>query len=157
MASTNKTEKLRLNAWVESDRPQRTDFNSDNSIIDTALGGHLEDDDLHLTSEEKSRVSRPFTAVYYVGTGAESLKVTLPLVAQAALVYREDMPFTVYDSSTGVNKVYGAVAFSGAGASAGVTLSGNGYVTVMQSTTAVNGVKNCLNESGAQYKVLAFR
>ena len=45
MASTNKTEYLSLNAWVESDRPQRADFNSDNSIIDSALGAHLENDD----------------------------------------------------------------------------------------------------------------
>ena len=157
MASTNKTEHLALNAWVESDRPQRNDFNSDNSIIDNALGKHLENDTIHLSSVEKTRISTPFTAVSYVGTGEESLKVTLPLVAQAVLVYREDSPFTVYDSANAVNKVYGAVAFSGAGATAGVTLSGNGYVTVTQSATASNGVKNCLNESGGQYKILAFR
>lgn len=157
MASTNKTEYLSLNAWVESDRPQRADFNSDNSIIDSALGAHLENDDLHLTSTEKARISRPFTVVSYVGTGAASLKVTLPLVAQAVLVYREDMPFTVYDSTSGINKVYAAVSFSGGGATAGLTLSGNGYITVTQSTSAVNGIMHCLNESGGQYKVIAFR
>ncbi len=157
MASTNKTEYLNLNEWSENDRPQRNDFNSDNSIIDTALGQHLENEDLHLTSTEKARVSRPFTVVSYVGTGAESLKVTLPLVAQAVLVYREDKPFTVYDSSAGVNKVYSAVSYTGAGATSGVTLSSNGYITVTQSASAVNGIMNCLNESGGQYKVIAFR
>ncbi len=157
MASTNKTEHLGLNAWVEADRPQRNDFNSDNIIIDNTLGEHLDSSSMHLTETEKSRVSNPYVVVPYAGTGSETLKVTLPLVAKGVIVYREDMPFSTFDSVQSVTMVYGAVAFPSAGASAGVTLSSNGYVTVKQSATATNGIKHCLNESGCQYRVIAFR
>ena len=53
MSSTNKTANLGLNSWIESDRPKRTDFVSDNTIIDNVLGNHVKDNGVHLTAEEK--------------------------------------------------------------------------------------------------------
>lgn len=37
MASTYKTNNIKLNQWIGSDKPQRTDFNDDNMIIDTEI------------------------------------------------------------------------------------------------------------------------
>ncbi|MDO4750198.1 MAG: hypothetical protein Q4A39_05080 [Eubacteriales bacterium] len=37
MASTNKTEKLNLNQWVETDPVLREDFNADNAILDEVI------------------------------------------------------------------------------------------------------------------------
>ena len=41
MASSQFTTNLGLCNWLESDRPKRADFVSDNGIIDSVLGGHL--------------------------------------------------------------------------------------------------------------------
>ena len=60
MASTNKTQNLGLNNWLETDKPKRIDFVSDNAIVDNILGTHIKDNDIHLTSSEKDRVSEPF-------------------------------------------------------------------------------------------------
>ncbi len=158
MASTNKTEHLLLNSWIETDRPQRNDFNSDNHIIDTVLGEHIEDNDLHLTETEKSRVASPFVVVPYVGTGEKTTTISLPVVPMFAVVYRKGMPFSLYDSQSGVNKVYGGVAFtSGGGASAGVSLSVTGGITLEQGAAESDGVYYCLNEEGCQYTVIVFR
>lgn len=49
MPSSAKTEKLGLNNWAGADTPKRADFNQDNRILDEKLGGHLENEDLHVT------------------------------------------------------------------------------------------------------------
>ncbi len=158
MASANKTEHLLLNSWDETDRPQRNDFNTDNTIIDTVLGEHIENNSIHLTETEKNRVSSPYVVVPYAGTGEESITLSLPVVPKFALVYRKGMPFSLYDTQTGVNKVYGGVAFtSGGGASAGVSLSTTGGITLAQSMAESGGVHYCLNEDGGQYIVIVFR
>lgn len=156
MASSNKTEKLKLNSWAASDKPQRNDFNSDNLIIDQVLGGHVDDSNIHLTSTEKARVSRPIQLVAYMGDGKESILLNLSYIPTAVIVYREDMPPAVYDSTEGCTKVYSALAVYGGGATSGVKLSGAG-VTAYQSASKQNGVKFCMNELNAQYKVAVIR
>lgn len=156
MSSTYKTEYLKLNSWEASDRPQRNDFNSDNTIIDTVLGEHLENDKLHLTSSEKTRVSQPIVLVSYAGDGSESRLITLPAVASAVVVYRDGMPPVVYDSTTGCTKVYSAIAVYGGGATSGITLNGSG-LNVSQSAEASGGIKLCFNELNVQYKISLIR
>lgn len=155
MASTKKTEKLGLNSWESSDRPQRNDFNSDNLIIDTVLGTHVESSDLHLTSTEKARVSRPLVPVAYAGDGKSTYTVELSFNPTAVIVYCVGKPFAMYDSAQGVNKVYGAMAVYGAAQTAGVELAGN--KVVVHQSEASSGVKHCLNEADAQYKIIAIR
>ncbi|MBR2724687.1 MAG: hypothetical protein IKB72_04550 [Ruminococcus sp.] len=156
MASKNKSEKLGLNLWNESDRPQRADFNSDNMILDEAIGSHLENEDLHLTAEEKARVFSPLTSAVYVGNGTASRTITLPCRAQALMVYCVSMPCAVFDSQQGCTKVYSAFYANGAGAQAGVSVSGT-TLNVTQQTGAENGFVCCLNESGKQYRVAVLR
>ncbi len=156
MASKNKTEMLGLNLWDGTDRPQRGDFNSDNILIDEALGAHLADETLHLTATEKERVRRPVQSFSYVGNGSAEGSVTLPVTPSVVIVYCDGMPRNVYDSANACTRVYGGVAVYGAGASAGICLEGN-VVKLMQSTSPANGVMNCLNENGRQYKVVMIR
>ncbi|MGN0452784.1 MAG: hypothetical protein ACI4GZ_03175 [Ruminococcus sp.] len=156
MSSTNKTSHLALNNWSSSDRPMRGDFNSDNAIIDTALGEHLESTTLHLSEEEKDRVSRPLAYVGYTGNGDSERTVTVEGTPQAVFVYRVGMPFEVYSSTDACTKVYSAYAQRTAGATAGIVLSAAG-LTVKESSAAENGIRLCLNESGAQYRVAVIR
>ncbi len=156
MASKNKTDKLSLNLWESTDRPQRGDFNSDNLIIDEALGGHIEDTTLHLTTDEKSRVQRPVKTMGYQGNGDAEATITLDEVPVGVIIYCDTAPLQSYDSAAGYTKVYSAVAFYGAGATKGVELSGK-ILKVKQDVSISNGVQSCLNESGRQYKIVVIR
>lgn len=155
MSSYNKTERLGLNNWSESDRPMRNDFNSDNLIIDEVLGNHISDSDMHLGTEEKSRVSRPLVINAYTGNGNSERTITLSKAPLGVFVYRVDKPFSVYDSATGCTKVYSSVAFVGGQSATGLSLNGS-TVTVRQSSASVGGVLNCLNEADAQYKIISI-
>ena len=156
MASTNKTENLGLNLWDGTDRPQRVDFNSDNMLIDEALGSHIDNTSLHLTETEKARVKRPVQNLSYMGSGESTATVTLPLVPSMVLVFCEGKPHSVYDSTKSCTKVYCGMAVYGAGATSGVTLEG-GTLKVSQDSQAASGAMNCFNESGLQYKVIIIR
>lgn len=156
MASKNKSTRLGLNLWDESDRPQRADFNSDNMILDEVLGGHVENEDMHLTEEEKSRVAAPLATVAYLGDGTAQRTISLPCRAEALVVFCTGMPFGVYDSALGTTKVYSAFYAEGAGAQAGVSLSGTS-LTVKQQSSGENGFSVCLNETGRQYRVAVLK
>ena len=156
MASKNKSEKLKLNLWAETDRPQRADFNSDNMIIDAALGEHLENEEIHLTAEEKSRAVMPLASTAYQGNGEVSRSVTLPVEALAVMVYCEGMPFAIYDKSAETLRNYSAFYMFGAGSSTGISVQ-NKTLVVTQDTQSKNSVMNCLNESGKQYRVVVIK
>lgn len=154
MATSNYTPNLHLSAWADSDRPKRADFVSDNTIIDTQLGGHIANSGIHLTAQEKAKISEPYVSLIYSGTGESTHSFTLEFQPKAVFVYRRGVPFVKY--SGGVNYVYAASGYFGHGASVGISITTNG-VTVSQSAEASDGVKVCLNESGCQYTIIAFR
>lgn len=156
MASKNKTQKLELNLWESTDRPQRADFNSDNLIIDEVLGAHIEDTECHLTSTEKSRVKKPVQVFGYQGNSNAEATLTFDSVPTGVIVYCDSAPVSYYDASAGCSKVYSAVVFYGAGGSSGAELSGK-VLKVRQDSAPANGVMNCLNESGKQYKVIVIK
>ena len=85
MASTNKTEKLNLNQWVETDPVLREDFNADNAILDAVIGNmpwvRLVD---VVTTEEAAQLDldisdidvSQFTDYYFICTFKGALSVT---------------------------------------------------------------------------------
>lgn len=154
MASSSYTPNLHLSAWSASDRPKRADFVSDNSIIDTALGGHLADSAVHLTAEEKQRITEPFMVRVYAGNGESSRNVELGFQAKVAIVFRRGAaPVSLSSGTTSVNC---GIATYGYGASAGIALNATG-VSVSQSAAASDGQIVNLNQTGVQYTVVAFR
>ncbi len=156
MASKNKTENLGLNLWEGTDRPQRGDFNSDNMIVDTALGEHIANSELHLTQAEKARVTRPVQYQSYLGNGGAQATLSLSFTPSMVVVYCDSMPPCIYDSAKACTKVYSAAAVYGAGGSPGVAIEGS-TLKFTQDTAAKNGFMNCLNESGKQYRVAIIR
>ena len=156
MASKNKTEKLALNLWAETDRPQRADFNSDNMIVEEVLGGHIDNADLHLTDREKSRVQSPLVSTSYIGDGKDSQTVTLPCQALGVMVYCDGLPMSLYDSEKACVKNFSAVSVFASGENAGLILAGSS-LTVSQSAQVQDGYMTCLNENGRQYRVTILR
>lgn len=154
MSTSNYTPNLHLSAWADSDRPKRADFVSDNNIIDTALGGHIADSGIHVTAQEKAKISEPFVSALYSGSGESSRAISLGFQPKMVFVYKRGVPFVTY--SGGVNNVYAACGYYGNGTSVGISITSNG-IQVSQSAQASDGVKVCLNESGSQYTIIAFK
>ena len=146
MPSTNKTANLSLNQWTDSDRPMRNDFNSDNLKLDSAIGGHVNNADIHVTAEEKELLKDSQITYMYAGTGESSKTITLTERFRYIFVFASSKPLASSD------KVYSAAGHVGLGSSLGLSLtaSGTGFTVIQQDNI-------CLNESGVQYKVVMLK
>lgn len=153
MASSNFTPNLHLSAWDASDRPKRADFVSDNTIIDTQLGGHLTNDGIHLSAAEKAKLNEPFVTVLYAGDGTAQRTIPLDFHPKFVFIYKRGVPFVSY--SNGVNVVCAACGAYSQGSSAGISISSSGVMVT--ETEASNGVRVNLNENYSQYTLIAFK
>lgn len=154
MPSSNKTKNLSLNSWVSSDKPRMADFNEDNSIIDQLVGGHIINDDIHLTSEQKAKAVEPYYKMLYSGNGEASRAFSLTVKPTLVFVYRIGESPVTYENN--VAKINFAVGFAMYGASKGLNVSSSS-VTVSQSSEAENGSVVNLNENGKNYMMVIFK
>ena len=155
MPTENKTANLGLNSWLGTDKPQRADFVEDNIIIDTAITNHLNDFDLHFSSDDRTLLKNPFKIGVFAGNGSSSQDITFDFYPRIVFVFLRNAPFTEYDSSNGYTKVNAAVvAANGGGGTIGASLFLD-TLTVSQSTSASNG--RFKNASGSQYFYIAFK
>lgn len=130
-------------------------FVADNEAIESQLGGHIQNDNLHLNDTRRKRLDTPTEVRTYTGTGAASRTILFGFSPSAVIVFAVDKPFS--QATTGCTKQYAGIAADGQN-SLGVTLS-TAQVTVRQTQTAPtdgSGMAS-LNESGVTYAVLAFR
>lgn len=154
MASSSYTTNLGLSNWSASDRPKRADFVSDNNIIDSVLGGHMADTTAHMTAAQKEAALQPYATMIYAGSGTDNRAVTTDFAPKFVMVFKKNAAPTENESgNTLVNS--GAAAY-GHGGSAGVSVSSTGFV-VRQQSTASDGMRFSLNESGCQYFAVVFR
>lgn len=156
MASTNKTQYLGLSQWLATDRPKREDFVADNRIIDEKVKAHFTNAQLHLTADEKAKLSSPVEHRLVAGTGEESIIYTFSFTPSFVIVSNTSKPMSAYNTG-GYTVVNGGFAVgNNGGSTAGVQLAGN-RLRLEQSTTAQNGVFLNLNEQYGQYLIVAFR
>lgn len=153
MASGSYTPNLHLNAWEASDRPKRADFVSDNTIIDTQLGGHLANGNIHLSAAEKALLNEPYVSMMYAGNGESERTIELDFRPKFVFIYKRGVPFVTY--SNGVNVVNSAAGSYGQGASVGITVTNTGVVVC--EGTATNGIRASLNENLTHYTLIAFK
>ena len=155
MAASKKSTVLGLCLWEGTDKPRRVDFVADNEAIESQLGGHIQNDNLHLNDTRRKRLDTPTEVRTYTGTGAASRTILFGFSPSAVIVFAVDKPFS--QATTGCTKQYAGIAAGGQN-SLGVTLS-TAQVTVRQTQTAPtdgSGMAS-LNESGVTYAVLAFQ
>lgn len=153
MASTNRTTNLGLSSWLPTDRPKRADFVSDNNIIDSVLGAHLNDSASHLTLSEKSKVGEPFVVCTLYGTGDSSTSCRFDFNPSLVIAYRLNAPMSEYRNS--LNIINSAVATTH-GSGLGIALDNN-LVTLYQGAVAGTDYFNNMNEVHSQYIVIAFK
>jgi len=87
MASTNKTPAFGLSSWLETDSPLRTDFNSDNEIIDREL--------LHAADSAGAAWTAAERAMYTAVQANTPVFITLP----------PERTGVIYDNFSGENKI----------------------------------------------------
>lgn len=156
MASSRKTPKLNLNSWTAQDKPKRVDFVEDNTIIDEKLGDHLEDTNVHLSTEDREKLNSIIYTLSYSGTGTSTRNITFPFVPSLVIVYKRFDSFTKYDSTLSCTKINGAFFSKNEPTDDCGTLSGT-VLTVKQSSAVEDGIFNNLNEQYGQYVAVAFR
>ena len=148
MASKNKTPHYALNQWEGTDCPKRTDFNSDNAILDAALFAHASESALHLAAGERDSWNEKSTVISgrYVGNGASLREISLSAPAAA-----------VHVTEAGVPPLAGTICrFATAGVDAagfGAALTAGGFS--VQAATA-DGCSVHLNEMGKNYLYFAL-
>ena len=158
MSSTNKTAHLGLNSWLGSDKPQREDFNRDNSLIDNAVSTHTADASIHILPAERDRWDTPFAIGTYFGNGSNVRTVTLECDFDPTwgIVFAASKVPDLADFTNKAQYHYFAL-FTDRGSMSGTQLSGK-TLTVNQSAVAVFGNEyRSFNENGATYVYIVFR
>lgn len=156
MPTNNKTS-LGLNSWLGTDKPKRSDFVADNTLLDSLLTAHFHDTAKHLSTDDRAKLAQPFVVGDYQGNGAATQDITLPFPARIALVFYTQKPANVYNQAAGYNESNFAVVSENSGM-AGAILQGN-VMTVCQSTIAPPAGGNLynFNVEGEDYAYIAFR
>lgn len=154
MASTNKTTNLKLNSWIGTDHPTRTDFVYDNNIIDSAIANHTNNSGIHLTSEEKQRVSNPIAIRQYLGTGTQTATIELDFAPRLVIVQKKNYPPVVIEGSNVA--VNGGIVSPSYGGTEGLSLTSKN-LSLSYSSSASGGRRANFNENGAQYLIISFR
>ena len=155
MAASEKTAVLGLSLWAGTDKPRRADFVADNTALETLVGGHLNDGDLHLDDTRRARIDTPVEVRTYTGTGTASRSLVFSYEPQAVIVFAVGKGPAEYNGT--YTKAY--AGFSAGGQhSLGVALS-TVQVQVEQGQTEpdAGGSMAALNESGVTYAMVVFR
>lgn len=156
MASSSKTEKLGLNQWSGDDKPKREDFNSDNRLLEALVGTHVFENTIHVTAEEKNKISTYCTVGHYIGDGEADYTHPLGFTPKAVFVFPANRPFSVYNTTENKLYNYAAAAINGYH-TVGLSIVNNGFV-VSDSGTGVQGDWNVTtNRQGWNYIYIAFR
>lgn len=158
MSATNQTSFLGLSSWLGTDKPQRTDFNSDNEKIDNFASEHTADIKCHLSDEDREKFDQPYFMGVYYGNGKSSQTVSTncPFIPSFGFIYCLNKPAQETDFSSNVSYNYFAV-LAPRGSMPGVSLSDSDLV-VSNSTTAVSEKEYAnLNVNGRTYLYVLFR
>ena len=111
MAASKKSTVLGLCLWEGTDKPRRVDFVADNEAIESQLGGHIQNDNLHLNDTRRKRLDTPTEVRTYTGTGAASRTILFGFSPSAVIVFAVDKPFS--QATTGCTKQYAGIAAGG--------------------------------------------
>lgn len=154
MPTNNKTS-LGLNSWLGTDKPKRSDFVEDNTLLDSLLNSHFADNTRHFTADDRTLLSQAFVMGTYIGDGQAQQVITLPFAPRLVIVFYMRKGALSYRSGYYENN-FGIIG--PAGAMTGLYLDKD-KLTVCQDATApaAGGVKTNLNSSNGMYVYTAFR
>ena len=158
MGSSGRTEYLGLNRWIKSDRPVMEDFNADNELVDTMLGGHISSDALHLNEVQRQALALPYDMYIYHGTGVQNRTIELgfDFEPRMCILLAVGAPIGVIDIPNDTHYNYFGVATK-SGSTDGLTLSGKTLSVILGGTMVASYEMRSFNEIGRSYLVIVFR
>ena len=158
MAASSYSTILGLSLWNQTDCPKLADFLQDNQRLEQLAGGHIANNALHLTAEEKQFLSQRTALLTYTGTGSGGASVTLPFLPRRLTVYAQGKP-SLLPRSDGGWDVFSQVWLQGEGSAS----YGTGGISVAADTLTAQlsegafsgetGLYHALNRSGVTYVV----
>lgn len=154
MSSTDKTENIGLNKWVSTDMPKMNDFNSDNAIIDTVVGEHINNSEIHLSEEDRNLLGGGISTMVIVGDGSSSRTITLETAPKMVQIFLKDNPMAAWDPVYGCMVINGAFVIQKGSSTGGATLTDKSLVVT--NTNLINGIKYNLNKSYGQYIIVIY-
>lgn len=157
MPTENKTTNLQLNSWLATDKPKREDFVSDNTIIDTILGNHVNNTDIHLSGNLMNTINDKFAWGTVAGNGQESKTITLSFTPKFFIVYLLNFPPIKYDADNGYTLCSFAIGSSSHGSTKGLTINGTSVTLKQSSSVPSDKVFLNLNRSLGQYVYFAIK
>lgn len=155
MASSKKTDNLGLSYWELDDAPKMADFVTDNMIIDSILGNHINNDQIHLSSEDRELLGGSIESIILSGDGTSSRTVTLSKTPKMVQVFLKNSPPASWDSAKSCMVINSAFALQNGLSSGGASLSGNKLVLV-ENTAPSNGIMYNLNQQYGQYIIVSY-
>ena len=158
LSATNQTSFLGLSSWLGTDKPQRTDFNSDNEKIDNFASEHTADLKSHLSAEDREKFDQPYFMGVYFGNGKENQTIvtSCPFKPSFGFAYCLNEPWQETDFTNKASYSYAAFMAT-RGSMPGISISGSDLV-VSNTITAVSGTEySNMNSNGRTYFYVLFR
>lgn len=155
MSSTNKTDNLGLSNWVHSDTPKMIDFTTDNVIVDSVLGSHLKNTDIHLSKEDRELLGGGINSILISGDGSTSRTITLDSAPKMVQIFLKNNPPAVWNSDKNCMVVNSAFAIQKGISSGGASLNDTKLV-VTNSSAPTGGIMYNLNEEYGQYVIVSY-
>ncbi|MBE6770621.1 MAG: hypothetical protein E7547_00580 [Ruminococcaceae bacterium] len=122
---------------------------------DLLCGSHMQNTDIHLSAEQKTKLDTPYETGSYFGTGNGTRSISLGYKPSFVVVFINGLSPVDIDFINGESYAISAVGFDGA-ATLGLELTNTGF-KVKTSTTSVKGCYPNLNELGTTYRYIAYR
>jgi hypothetical protein len=158
MPTNNKTS-LGLNSWLGTDKPKRSDFVEDNTILNTLLSSHFNDTAKHLSTADRLLLTDAFVLGNYTGTGTPKQVIAIPFEPRLVIVFMDQAVMNDYvpAGANGYNENNLAIVTK-KGGSMGLQLDAN-KLTVMQSQSVPSGggIFTNFNSKSDDYVYIAFR
>ena len=123
---------------------------------DLLCGSHIQNCDIHLSSEQKLALDSPFYAGSYFGTGHASKTIDLDFSPSLLIIIRDGLPLIETDFAAKCNYTLAAIGFNGV-STMGFEFLNKGFRVMNSSTEEYSGCYPNLNELGKTYQFIAFR
>jgi hypothetical protein len=152
MASSDKTENLKLNLWKGTDKPEREDFNNDNLVLDKAIS-------LVWKLAEKEVAGNgggTFSVGEYIGDGFATKTIDLGFAPRLAFVFCEGEPLLSFNDATSDSVAKSGILVAGKG-SLGIAQEERGFTVLCPPSAAPTGATPLLNLKAKKYVYIAIK
>ena len=120
---------------------------------DFICSGHITNEAMHVTAEEKEQWSNPLISGYYVGNGQSSVSFNLDFKPKMVILFCTDFPVMQINFTASSAKCHFGLAADNY-STAGLKLTASGFKTVKNT---IDSNASHFNEAGYTYCYIAFK